>query len=56
MRTQKWLIYHKKLQWFLYDLYSIIDDDELFYIVTLDGKEIRRYSYLITEEEFKKVI
>ena len=55
MRTEKWLIYHKKICYTLFDYYSILEWDQLYYIVTMDGKEIDRDSKPISKENFIKL-
>lgn len=55
MRTEKWLIYHKKIWYTLFDYYSILDWDSIHYIFTMDGKEIDRDEKPIEKDTFVKL-
>lgn len=54
-RTKKWLIYHKKIWYTLFDYYSILEWDQLYYIFTMDGKEIDRDEKPIDRPTFEKL-
>lgn len=55
MRTEKWLIYHKKIWYTLFDYYSIIEWDNLYYIFTMDWKEVDRDLKPIERETFERM-
>lgn len=54
-RTEKWLIYHKKVSFILFDYYSILEWKTLYYILAQDWKEIDRDEKPIDRETFEKL-
>lgn len=55
MRTEKWLIYHKKIWYTLFDYYSILEWKTLYYILAQDWKEIDRDEKPIDRKTFEKL-
>lgn len=53
MQTEKGLIYHKRIGWSIYSFYSIVNDNQIMYILDYDWKQ--QHSGDITREQFEQL-